>query len=463
MQGILPRRLITPSSISLRSLYSLRSIQKSPRVNPFTTTALRMSEPQPHPQAATIYLPRGFDDQDDATRPAPLETQLAPIPRDTNTLIIKNETPSDDQWRLLSTHFTSIKDLTLSSGFNEMLNDNVPLHWPLERLVLDSPCGELVKTPWVREGLVKHLQLVFSMGLRFEGPSNDELIKMQKERIARGEEEEIKTESGIKITYLPELVQRWLAEKYAISPGEEKKAQEKDSEQEQDGKEVVPNLETLEILENDVHDVLLRMALSIPGILANLKTLRLRATNACDFHYSEDILHQMLPQLGGLKTLDLTLGSEYSNSKYLTELYRHLPPNIETLRFRSVAQLAKSENWSEWASAFQNPEYLPQLRRLTFLLDLSLTEGHALALQRKKQSQEKSEGKSSEGETADQARESTETRYKVQTEDLRLAKRACEQIWKAAEDRGILGEPFSEDFPESFPDQKPLDERWEGL
>lgn len=432
-----------------------------------------MSQPQPQPKTATAYLTPGPNAQENPPRPPPLEAQLPPIPKDISTLIIVDETPSDKEWSLLSTHFTSVKDLTLDSGYNEYLNDNIPLHWPLERLVLNSAAGEPVRTPWIKDGLVKHLRFELTMGLRFEGPSNEELVKMQKERIARGEEEEYKTESGITITYLPQLVQRWLGEKYAIAPGEEKKAEE----QGQHEIKAVPNLETLEIIENDVHDVLVRLSLSIPRIFSNVKTLRLRATNACDLHYAEDVLHQLLPQLAGLKTLDLTLGIEYVDPKHLTELYRHFPPNLETLQFRSAAQLAKSNNWPEWVTAFQNPEFLPQLRTLSFLLDLNLEEGFDLSCTRKQQkenqeneTEDKSSGsseseavESSSAQRINQNGEPTDKKYKVSTEDLRIAKRACEQIWEAAEQRGIGVEPFSEEFPESFPCQKPFDERWEGL
>lgn len=126
------------------------------------------------------------NDQENPPKPPPLESQLQQIPRGTTSLAIENETPSDAGWALLSSHFTSVKDLTLSSGYNERLNDNIQLHWPLERLVLDSAAGELSRTPWIRAAKLKHLSLQYTMRFRFEGPSNDELKKTQDERIARG-------------------------------------------------------------------------------------------------------------------------------------------------------------------------------------------------------------------------------------------------------------------------------------
>lgn len=414
------------------------------------STSRRMASP-----GATIHLTPSPNDQENPPRP-PLETQLQNISRNTTGLAIDDETPSDAEWGLLSSHFTGIKDLTLSSGYNEFLNDNIPLQWPLERLVLDSPCGELCRSPWIREAKLKQLRLEFTMGLRFEGPTNDELIKMQKERIARGEEEENK-KGGITITILPDLVERWFREKYACEKPEEK-------EMEEPG-DLSSNIETLEIIENDVHDVLARMCVSIPRVFSNLKTLHLRATNGCDFYYVENVLHQLLPQLLSLKTLTLTLGAEYSDPKHMTELYRRLPPNLETLRFRSTAQLAKSEAWPDWVRSFQDPGFLPQLQRLSFLLDLDQTEGTILYFMRKAQREKEKETSEPTGSSVqqDQDRNPTEEKYKVSTEDLRIAKRACAQIWQAAEERGIAVEAFSEDFPAGSPHQKAFDERWEGL
>lgn len=355
----------------------------------------------------------------------------------------------------MSNHFNDIKDLTLHSGWNEWLNDNIPLHWPLERLVIDSPAGELVTSPFIKEGRVKHLRLAYTMGLRFEGPRNDELVKQYEEKVTKGEEEPFTTVNGIKIINLPELVKKWLGEKYAISPGEKPQAQQRQA-QEQAATAPNPNLETLEIIENDVHDILIRMSLSMPLVFNNVKTLHLCATNACDFYYGEDVLHQILPQLSGLKTLRLTLGSEYSDPKLLTELYRRLPPNLETLQFRGPAQLAKSGNWSDWVAAFQNPEFLPHLRRLSFLLDLSLKESYAMSVARK-QAREGSDSGSENTKEPAASSEHTENEassaqstdkgdYKVSTEDLRIAERSCEQIRKAAEERNIAVEPFQEEF-----------------
>ena len=143
---------------------------------------------------------------------ANLKDQLANMPHDTEYLSIKNNTPSDDDWALISKHFTNVKDLEMSSGWSETLNDSIPLHWPLERLALIDPCGELVRTPWILEGRVKHLVLAFTAGLRFDGPTNKELVQMHRAEINSGEKKEEKAK-GIKVIFIPKLAFDWLYEK----------------------------------------------------------------------------------------------------------------------------------------------------------------------------------------------------------------------------------------------------------
>jgi hypothetical protein len=48
-----------------------------------------------------------------------LLAQLEKIPQDIQFLAITEDTPSDIEWGLLSNHFSNIKDLEMSTGFNE--------------------------------------------------------------------------------------------------------------------------------------------------------------------------------------------------------------------------------------------------------------------------------------------------------------------------------------------------------
>jgi hypothetical protein len=114
-----------------------------------------------------------------------LLSQLEQIPRDIKFLRIEDDTPSNSEWSLLGDHFTQIQDLEIRTGWNENLNDEkIPLHWPLERLYIDSACGEVVRSHFVLEGKVKHLILLLTSGLRFEGPTTQELRRANSEAIA---------------------------------------------------------------------------------------------------------------------------------------------------------------------------------------------------------------------------------------------------------------------------------------
>ena len=253
-----------------------------------------------------------------------------------------------------------------------------------------------------------------------------------------------------------------------------------------------PKLEMLEIIENDAHDVLFRLCLRSGHVFDGLKALYFRSTNGCDFYYGEHVLHEVLPQLAQLKTLTLVLGNEYADPKHLTELFKHFPPSIETLRFRSMIGLAKSKAWPEWIKAFRDEKFLPKLQMLSFILDMKGQEDRnerqdnqlenkaesdavgmglsALASPEAgglSQNKRLSEGPSATAEEPPQTEESKTSlsfqdrrQYKVPEEDLRLAKRACEQLWKAAEGRGVIVEPFTE---RNWLGLEPIDERWEKL
>ena len=175
---------------------------------------------------------------------------------------------SDEAWELFSNQLTNVRDLRLSAGFNEGLNDDIPLHWPLERLVIDSSCGELVQTPWITEGLVKHLVLWLTSGLRFDGPTNQELYRRNTEAINSGEKQKnvIEGQNGkeIELTYLPDLVaedrqKRW-------SNMSEIELTEEDS--------INVALETVEILENDAMDQFM-------GMFMGCREVRRLRNNVC--------------------------------------------------------------------------------------------------------------------------------------------------------------------------------------
>ncbi|PGH18950.1 hypothetical protein AJ80_04277 [Polytolypa hystricis UAMH7299] len=433
-----------------------------------------------------------------------IKSQLPALPQTSEQLTIDYDTPTDEEWQIITNHFTSI-----------------PLHWPLERLDFNSPCGLLVQTPWVIEGRVKHLRLTYTCGLRFGGPTNNKLVKSYDEKIEKAEVEECKV-NGIKIMSLPELAHEWLVKNFTEPPPppsqEGRYITEVDVKEEEIKKEAKdnaanlqppaqaqqPNLETFGIIENDVHDTLVRLLLARPEIFNNLKTLYLRATNGCDLHIQDgSILPQILPLLTELKSLTLVLGNEYGNPKYLTEIYQRLPANVETLHFRSMASLARTEEWKEWVRAFGGGEFLPNLRRLSVVLDLKGEVGKEVVEEKEEETERQDpahddeETKSSLAETAlspeepsqdstllpsgtdiaDPTQHASESnaeppavisgdgdgkrKYAVTRDDLCLAKRACEELCKAAEKRGVVIVPFVEPYGHDWPKNCAIDDRWE--
>ena len=385
-------------------------------------------------QGAVTLKVHGRHDEVKAGHEQRLRSQLKNAQRKTQTLKIKEDTPSDREWRIMGEHFNGVQNLEMDTGFNEELNDEkIPLHWPIERLLISSACGEVFRSPFVLEGRVKHLILLLTSGLRFEGPTTDDLCRANKEAIARGETEaEYMTlhkgtpeERKIEITMVPTLVFNWLRNKYTSLDTSSYPA--------------IPipdqiETEILEVLENDAIDTFTRMTLALPHIVANLKTLNLRSSSGLDFHFtSKEMFQEALPQLTGLETLVFTVGEVFDKDEYLPLLFQHFPPNLSTLRFRGPVSLAKSEHWNKWVKSFADPKYLPNLRRLSFVLDLDY-------------------------EKEDTGRKKV---IRAQEERLSEAKAACKLLFHSVETRGIAIEPFRDEWAEQSKAFEQVDERWE--
>jgi hypothetical protein len=362
--------------------------------------------------------------------------QLRNIPKDAKALRIEEDTPSNAEWWVIGDHFSSVKDLEMDTGFNEELNDErMPLHWPLERLLISSACGEVVRSPFMLEGKVKHLILLLTSGLRFEGPTSEELYRASKEAILRSDaegdyitvQEGTPGECKIAFVSIPALVSKWMTQKCS--------GQDTVSHLTRPTPDQI-NLEILEILENDAIDTFTRMTIALPHLVENLKTLNLCSSHGLDFHFtSEEMFQEILPQLIGLKTLILTVGEIFDNEQYLPLLYKRFPPNLSTLRVRSPVSLSKSEHWKEWVESFATSGFLPNLKRLSFVLDLDYKQ-------------------------EDSGRK---TNVMAQEEQLREAKAACNQLYACAETRGITIEPFYDEWAERSRIFKQVDDRWRRL
>ncbi|KAF7131470.1 hypothetical protein CNMCM5793_004695 [Aspergillus hiratsukae] len=368
--------------------------------------------------------------------------QLEKIPRDIQFLQITEDTPSDIEWALLSNHFSNIKDLEMSTGFNDDLNDaELPTHWPLERLLVSDACAEVFRCPFVLEGRVKHFVLLGTSGLRFEGPTSAELYRADKEAIARGEKEAkymtvregTPEEKKIELTYLPELVAESMNKRYAGTRCP--KILFTDSDLPLLPKEVPTKMAKLEILENDAFDTFNRMTLALPHVVENLSTLNIRSTRGLDFHFTtEELFACHLPQLPKLRTLVLSVGDIFKDETLLPTLYTLFPPNLSTLRFRGPTSLGRSSEWTNWVKAFAAPDFLPNLKRLSFVLDLHY-----------------------------EAPEEDTSRRKlaIAPEDiLRDAQDACKQLYGAVEQRGVVVEPFQDKWTDRWAYLTQVDERW---
>lgn len=432
---------------------------------------------------------------------AALAPQLAHAPRDAPALTLEQETPTNEHWALLAQHFSSVTDLHMDSGWNEELNDaDIPLHWPLQRLTLSSACGEVCRSPWIVEGRVPHLVLNYTAGLRFEGPTTKELCRANDEAIKEGVKEGPEERGGIKITFVPDLVDEWMEKKYSKKDGSSA-----DAEGEEEG-QPASRLRKLEIIYNDVRDMLYRYVLAHPSLIDPVQELSLIAKSkydmsACD----EQILEKLLPQLEKLQTLVLVLGDHYRDREQLPNFFKSFPPNLETLHFQSSVSLAGDEVISKWVEAFQDPSFLPKLKKLSFVLDLEDGERERWETEeweRKHANDDNETGKEEEddaasssseesvddtkkepteepegatGETQENTEQSVETEDetteaapkkpppKVSDEALAKAKRACERVERAAESRGVNIEPFMGEWRQEFTRVTSLDERWDAL
>ncbi|KAF7585247.1 hypothetical protein BBP40_011598 [Aspergillus hancockii] len=395
-----------------------------------TDTPLNLN---PHHHVVKIDgAPEGSEDHGED-----LIAQLKSIPSGITALGIEEETPSNKEWAILGSHFPNIQSLELDTGYQEMLNDEeLPLHWPLERYKLSSACGELIQSPHIRQGRVNHLILLLTSGLRFEGPTTKELVSEHKKAIARGEAEAqyitvgkgTSEEKKIELTWIPDLVHKWLHNKY---DGKEA------SLEEDNHPPPTINLRTLEILENDAIDTFCRMTVALPHLIENLTTLNLRSTHCLDFHFThEGLIQQILPQLDALETLQFSVGEVFEDQSRLNSLYTWLPPNLSTLRFRGPASLIRSKEWENWIKAFESKDFLPHLKRLSFVLDLYYEPNEDTWSSRKRKEK------------------------KAPEQVLDEARAACEPLYEAARQRGIVIERLYDHWSDECQILRQVDERW---
>ncbi|KAL3472457.1 hypothetical protein BJX99DRAFT_235392 [Aspergillus californicus] len=358
-----------------------------------------------------------------------LLSQLKNIPKETSILTIEEDTPSNSEWDILGNHFTSVRDLTVKTGFNEELNDKtMPLHWPLDSLRITDACGEVIKSPHILQGKLQHLTLFFTCGLRFEGPTSAELSRAHHEAVDRGDAEvESIGDSKIKVVYLPDLAQKWVMAKYDYDKGV---PQPEPENRPVEGQEI--RLKTVEIIYNDALDTFQRMCMGIPHVADQLTSLTLYSVSN-DFSFiEEECFGQLLRALANLQTLNLTVGEVFEEEASLPGLYTSFPPNLTTLNFRGPISLCQSERWEEWITAFGSKDFLPKLENLAFVLDLH----HEYSEYGQKNLVDAPE------------------------EDLQRARGACNRLYEAARGRGISIQPLHDKYAGEHVCLRPVDHRW---
>ncbi|KAK3897741.1 hypothetical protein C8A05DRAFT_19550 [Staphylotrichum tortipilum] len=382
-----------------------------------------------------------------------LEAVMAAVAPDTEVLHIAGDTPTNDQWVALGQHFTNVRFLIVCTGWNECwVDDDFPLNWPLELLVISDASSERVSTPAIMEGRVKHLVLFYAHGLRFEGPSTEELMKdaemlhfVPREKKATydtdpeaktgneepTEEAENGDESdGIKVYSVPYEWNKWVTARY----------QDQElcfSAETPDG--APPSaMEKLDIVGNDALRMVIYMALAKAHIVFGLQSLNLDSPSSNDlFDVPPSIILALLPALLNLKSLRLTLGScVYSTlldaavENDVPFLHAALPANLETLQFRGPVSAAP--HLGAFVSAFAKPDFLPDLKRISLVLDLP-------------------------DEASNSPKEAT-------LPQLRAAHEACKKVLDAAAARGVEVEAFVDPWVEYHSGLRHgIDNRWEVL
>lgn len=373
-----------------------------------------------------------------------LLTQLSKIPQDAHRLCITEDTPSDIEWDLLSKHFSNVRDLQLHTGFNEQLTDGgIPAHWPLERLFISDACGEVFRSPFVLEGKIKSLVLLGTCGLRFEGPTSEELYRAHREAISRGDKkpEHMTVNEGtpeardIELVWLPNLVADEMNRRYAGTRAAQLPTRQGSQSPPCLPKEVSSNMTKLEIIENDAMDTFNRMTMALPHVVGKLTTLNIRSTHGLDLNLTgEETFTSILPQLSELRTLVLSVGEVFENEVTLPNLHTLMPPGITTLRFRGPASLVRSDKWDNWVASFASPQFLPNLKRLSFVLDLYYGPLDQTTSKKK----------------LDRAPDDV----------LDNAQDACEQLYRVVAERGVVVEPFQDKWCDHWSLLQPVDERW---
>ncbi|KAH6840580.1 hypothetical protein B0I37DRAFT_384618 [Chaetomium sp. MPI-CAGE-AT-0009] len=374
---------------------------------------------------------------------------MAEIDREIEALHITGDVPTNEQWEALGQHFTKVRFLKVATGWDEgWIDAKFPLNWPLELLIIADAISERITTPAIMEGRINHLVLLFACGLRFEGPLVKDLMKDAKpfDIIPRNKKPDAETQAegempedvdaaapsakdlpdGIEVYSVPHAWGNWMGNKY----------EGKEISLSSDHGNGPPSaMKALDILGNDAFQMLTYMALAKFHLLTSLESLTLYSTSDNDLSVVPTMFPSFLPGLELLKEFKITLGSAlYATVLETTggEAFLHtlIPPNIETLRLRGP--ISATAHLDELAAAFAEADFLPNLKRISIVLDLPDA--------------------------------SSEHPREASLEQLRAAHEACKKVLDAATARGVAVEAFEEPWIENYPVLfREVDNRWSVL
>jgi hypothetical protein len=233
-------------------------------------------------------------------------------------------------------------------------------------------------------------------------------------------------------------------------------------------RDYLKGVEKLSIIENDANDLFYRLNNAAPEVKYRLKTLYLRTTNGFDLFESPN--PRLAPIEAGtfdgfqlfcsLKALTLVLGTKYVYEGFENVWY-NIPSSLETLHFRGSAHAIfvldniPKDGFKKWTEAMRKPEFLPNLKTFSFMLDMVATRSRKVY--------------AAEYLTLDAKDISLNpdplvinTRdYTLRDENQNRAFEACIPLLTAARDRGIKVEKFIDPYPDYWPDLAPIDKRWE--
>ncbi|KZT43325.1 hypothetical protein SISSUDRAFT_1029870 [Sistotremastrum suecicum HHB10207 ss-3] len=126
---------------------------------------------------------------------------------------------------------------------------------------------------------------------------------------------------------------------------------------------------------------------SMSSITAGLETLRLESNNGCDFRKKDgyENFARFLETCTSVKSLELTLVETpilrlsddperdqhlRDQVRYLIDLPKYLPPNLERLKFRSIPESAR--HLDVWLRCAKDTHWLPHLKSISLRFDMAV-------------------------------------------------------------------------------------------